>query len=90
MGGAVLTLVDLPDVTADVVRRVLEGRSTQRRCGGDYDGRPGHPVVLGRDHWAGVLDSAAGDHGARDYLASRPVDLVESGDLATGRDVDTR
>ena len=24
-----------------------------------YDGRPGHPVVLGRDHWAGV--AAVGD-----------------------------
>ena len=88
---AIVTLVDLPDVTADVVRRVLEGSvdaTTLRRA--TYDGRPGHPVVLGRDHWAGVLDSAAGDHGARDYLGTHPVDLVESGDLATGRDVDTR
>jgi CTP:molybdopterin cytidylyltransferase MocA len=54
-----------------------------------YDGVPGHPVLLGRDHWAGVLASAAGDRGARDYLATRPVVLVECGDLATGRDQDT-
>ena len=53
-----------------------------------YDGMPGHPVLLGRDHWPGVLESARGDQGARAYLARREVVLVECGDLATGRDVD--
>ncbi|WP_404380851.1 nucleotidyltransferase family protein [Knoellia locipacati] len=53
-----------------------------------YEGRPGHPVILGREHWQAVHDSAVGDHGARDYfLAHRPL-LVECGDLATGRDID--
>ena len=51
---------------------------------------PGHPVVLGRDHWEGVAASAVGDRGARDYLAAHAVDLVECGDLATGADVDRR
>jgi len=55
-----------------------------------YDGRPGHPVLLGRDHWAGVVQTAVGDYGARAYLADRDVTLVECGDLATGRDVDSR
>ena len=50
---------------------------------------PGHPVVMGRDHWLGVLDVAVGDQGARDYLAAHDHLLVECGDLATGRDVDT-
>ena len=54
-----------------------------------YQGVPGHPVVIGRDHWRGVLDVAAGDRGARDYLAAHDHALVECGDLATGRDVDT-
>ena len=88
---AVVSLVDLPDVTAEVVRRVLAagaGRATLARA--SYDGRPGHPVVIGRDHWAGVLEVSSGDRGARDYLASRPVEQVECGDLATGRDVDSR
>ena len=49
---------------------------------------PGHPVLLGRDHWAGVAATATGDAGARDYLRGRDVTLVECGDLATGRDVD--
>ena len=55
-----------------------------------YDGKPGHPVLLGRDHWAGVVEIARGDQGARDYLAAHDVTLVECGDLATGRDVDSR
>lgn len=85
----VITLVDLPDVGTDVVRRVIEagaGASTLARA--TYDGRPGHPVVIGRDHWADVLVTVDGDAGARDYLASHDVVLVECGDLATGRDVD--
>jgi CTP:molybdopterin cytidylyltransferase MocA len=87
----VVTLVDLPDVGADVVRRLLDpapDATTLRRA--TYDGRVGHPVVIGRDHWCGVLDTSAGDRGARDYLAQHPVEAVECGDLATGRDVDRR
>jgi CTP:molybdopterin cytidylyltransferase MocA len=86
-----VSLVDLPDVGADVVRRLLDrdvGTSTLARAA--YDGTPGHPVLIGRDHWAGVVESATGDQGARAYLASRDVELVECGDLATGRDVDSR
>ena len=55
-----------------------------------YDGRPGHPVVIGRDHWAGVAASATGDQGARHYLDAHEAELVECGDLATGRDQDHR
>jgi molybdenum cofactor cytidylyltransferase/nicotine blue oxidoreductase len=86
---AVVSLVDLPDVGADVVRRVVgagAGPATLARA--TYDGTPGHPVVMGRDHWRGVLEVATGDRGARDYLASRAVVPVECGDLATGHDVD--
>jgi CTP:molybdopterin cytidylyltransferase MocA len=54
-----------------------------------YDGTPGHPVLIGRDHWAGVIATSTGDRGARDYLKRREVVLVECSDLATGRDVDT-
>jgi molybdenum cofactor cytidylyltransferase/nicotine blue oxidoreductase len=87
----IVTLVDLPDVGAEVVRRVLAGpvdAATLRRAA--YDGTPGHPVLIGRDHWAGVVATATGDRGARDYLAAREVVLVECGDLATGVDVDSR
>lgn len=86
----VVTLVDLPDVGADVVRRVTDlGTDPGVLARAAYDGAPGHPVLIGRDHWAGVAAAATGDRGARDYLADHTVFVVECGDLATGRDVDT-
>ena len=70
-------------MTADVVRRVLAvGVRPDVLARATYDGRPGHPVLLGRDHWSGVIDEAAGDRGARSYLAGHDVDAVECGDLA--------
>ncbi len=87
---ALVSLVDLPDVGSEVIRRVL-------REGGDddvtlaravYGGIPGHPVLLGRHHWAGVQGSAVGDRGARAYLPHHAVHEVECGDLAKGTDVD--
>jgi CTP:molybdopterin cytidylyltransferase MocA len=90
---ALVTLVDLPDVDERVVRRLLSvgarapaARSLARAT---YDGRPGHPVLLGRDHWTGVAGSAVGDQGARDYLAQHGAVTCECRDLATGRDLDT-
>ena len=88
---ALVSLVDLPDVGAEVVGRLLAhgpvGPATLARA--SYDGVPGHPVLLGREHWAGVSRTASGDRGARDYLRRHPPVLVECGDLATGQDVDT-
>lgn len=89
---ALVTLVDLPDVTAEVLARVLApavgaGRAALVRAA--YDGVPGHPVAIGRDHWAAVATGAHADRGARDHLRATPHLLVECGDLATGRDVDT-
>ena len=89
---AVVTLVDLPDVTAEVMRRVVgvaepAGRSALARAA--YRGVPGHPVAIGAVHWPGVAATASGDRGARAYLRATPHDLVECGDLATGHDVDT-
>jgi len=88
--GVLVTLVDLPDVDERVVARVLgAGCRPDTLARASYDGEPGHPVLLGRDHWPGVLAGATGDRGARDYLATRDVRTVECGDLATGRDRDT-
>jgi CTP:molybdopterin cytidylyltransferase MocA len=88
---ALVHLVDLPGVTAAAVARLLDGGATGatlRRAA--YDGRPAHPVLLGRDHWTGVLGTAAGDAGARAYLRDNPaVTLVECADVAVPDDVDT-
>jgi CTP:molybdopterin cytidylyltransferase MocA len=85
-----VSLVDLPDVDEAVVARVLAADDRNDVLArATYDGVPGHPVLLGRDHWAGIAQTATGDRGARDYLRGRDVLAVECGDLATGRDVDT-
>ena len=88
-----VTLVDLPDVTAEVLQRVLgawasRGARRDDLLRASYAGRPGHPVLLGRDHWAPLVSSLGGDVGARTYLAERRVHDVSCEDLATGRDID--
>nr|CAA9325123.1 MAG: Molybdenum cofactor cytidylyltransferase [uncultured Nocardioidaceae bacterium] len=86
---ACVHLVDLPDVGADVVRRLLDsdgGADTLVRAA--YGHRPGHPVLIGRAHWPAVAATAHDDTGARDYLAQRAVRFVDCSDLAGGADVD--
>lgn len=88
---ALVSLVDLPDVTAAVLQRVVEAGEPMGPAAlvrATYDGRPGHPVLIGREHWAGVAATSRGDQGARDYLRAHGVTGCECGDLATGRDVD--
>jgi CTP:molybdopterin cytidylyltransferase MocA len=87
----VVSLVDLPDLVPAVVARVIAaGPGPAALARATYDGQPGHPVLIGREHWSGVIGSAVGDQGARAYLAGHDVTLVECGDLASGRDVDSR
>jgi CTP:molybdopterin cytidylyltransferase MocA len=86
---AVIMLVDTPGTGPDVVRRLLEHASPAALVRATYAGRPGHPVLIGREHWAGVVASASGDRGAREYLASHHALGVECGDLADGADIDT-
>jgi nicotine blue oxidoreductase len=96
----IITLVDTPGVTAPTVARLyrLAGTGgTQVLARAGYNGVPGHPVLIGRDHWAGVIEAATGDAGARRYLADRAADraadrtvvLVESADVGSGADLDT-
>ncbi|OBK73285.1 NTP transferase domain-containing protein [Mycobacterium sp. 1274761.0] len=90
---AVVLTVDTPDVGAAAVRRVVTAASTSpsgiARAG--YDGRPGHPVVVARRHWPGLVATLDGDEGARRFLASRgDVEWVDCANLATGADIDER
>lgn len=79
----VITLGDAPLVTPGVIAR-LAGKAPGTRA--VYDGRPGHPVVLGAEQIA-ALTSLRGDRGARELLRGGPV--VEVGHLCSERDVDT-
>jgi CTP:molybdopterin cytidylyltransferase MocA len=93
----VVTLVDLPDVTAAVTARVVDawrstGGGADALVRATYDGEPGHPVLIGRAHWSALavtLDAApTRDVGALHYLRGRIVQQVSCDDLATGRDLD--
>lgn len=97
----VVLLVDLPGVTGAAVRRVaaraapaalaVAGYGAGCGPGGHRGGdRPGHPVLLGRDHWPAVAAQAVGDTGARAYLRANAgaVALVPCGDVADDRELD--
>ena len=84
----VVTLVDLPGLTAEAVRRLVDNPAPLAVA--TYAGERGHPVRLGRQHWPSVIEVARGDEGARRLLRGRDdVVLVEVGDVAEGYDVDT-
>ncbi|QLY32201.1 nucleotidyltransferase family protein [Nocardia huaxiensis] len=83
--------VDTPDVRGDVVARVVAAArdSESRLARAVFAGLPGHPVVLGREHWAGVVAAAEGNSGAGTYLRQRAdMVCVTCDDLATGIDWD--
>ncbi|KQR10372.1 NTP transferase domain-containing protein [Cellulomonas sp. Leaf334] len=84
----VVTLVDLPGTPVSVVERLTTAwdRRTLRQA--VYDGRPGHPVLIGADHWARLSDTLSGDRGARGYLVVHDVVEVECADLHDGLDED--
>ncbi|MGX7826704.1 nucleotidyltransferase family protein [Actinokineospora sp. 24-640] len=85
---AIVLTVDTPGVTAAAVRRVSALAAPDALARATYDGSPGHPVLLGRDHWAEIAAQAVGDAGARPYLAAHPVVGVPCADIADGADAD--
>ncbi|MFJ3659260.1 NTP transferase domain-containing protein [Streptomyces sp. NPDC090119] len=91
--GALVSLVDQPGIGPEAYARVLDAFTGETSLvSAAYDGRRGHPVLLGAVHWAGVADAARGDQGAREYLRrhSAEIRLVECGDVAEPYDIDTR
>lgn len=84
---ALITLVDLPGLTSTAIERVIgapEGIAVAQ-----FDGERGHPVRIPREHFPELLDSVAGDQGARGFLRDRSdVEFVEVSDVANGTDLD--
>ena len=87
-GAALVALVDTPGMTSEVVRRIIRLAGPAALARATYHGVPGHPVLIGRQHWAAVAASVEGDQGARAYLIEHEATLVECADLASGDDVD--
>jgi CTP:molybdopterin cytidylyltransferase MocA len=85
---ALLLLVDMPGMTADALRRVAAEAAPDALAVATYAGVRGHPVLIGREHWAGVAETATGDEGARRYLAAHDVTEVDCTGLADPTDLD--
>ena len=85
---ALVTLVDMPGMTPEALRTVAAHAHPGALAVATYDGVRGHPVLLGREHWAGVAGSATGDEGARRYLAAHAVTEVDCTGLADPVDLD--
>jgi CTP:molybdopterin cytidylyltransferase MocA len=79
----IVTLGDQPRITAELIARFLGEPPGTRAV---YEGRPGHPVVLGPVQMR-ALAGLRGDHGAREILQGGP--MIECGSLSAARDVDT-
>jgi len=87
---ALITLVDLPTLPVSVAERLLApGVTSETIRQAVFRGRPGHPVLVGRDHWPALVDELEGDRGARAYLVAHGVAEIECSDLDSGLDVDT-
>jgi CTP:molybdopterin cytidylyltransferase MocA len=89
--GVLVVLVDTPWLAPEAVRRLVAVHAGGAGLAvATYDGQRGHPVLLGREHWAAIAATAHGDAGARGFLAGRTdvveVDCTGLGDPA---DVDT-
>jgi molybdenum cofactor cytidylyltransferase/nicotine blue oxidoreductase len=85
---ALITLVDMPGMTAAALARMAEHAGPDALAVATYDGVRAHPVLLGRNHWAGVIETATGDEGARRYLAANDVTEVDCTGLADPADLD--
>jgi len=89
-------LVDTPGIGPDAVARLLaavEAAGTDTTgvlLTATYKGKRGHPVILGREHWAGVTTLATADVGARAYLIAHAgqVQGVPCEDIADDTDLD--
>lgn len=85
-----ITLVDLPGQTGAAVRRVADGSDAYALRRAHFAEVPGHPVLIGRAHWAPLLNELRGDQGAGRYLDAHGADLVDCTDLGGGQDIDAR
>ncbi|MEW2427315.1 nucleotidyltransferase family protein [Micromonospora sp. NPDC047644] len=89
---AVVILVDQPLLSPVAVRRVRAAHDGGALVAvATYAGRPGHPILLGRETWPLLSGYAVGDRGARDLLRDRPdlVAEVPCDDAGSPADVDT-
>jgi molybdenum cofactor cytidylyltransferase len=79
----IVTLGDQPRMTPELIARFVDEPPATRAV---YNGRPGHPVVLGPVQMR-LIGNLHGDRGARGLLQGGKT--IECGHLRSARDVDT-
>jgi CTP:molybdopterin cytidylyltransferase MocA len=79
----IVTLGDQPRMTSELIARFVDEPPGARAT---YDGRPGHPVVLGPVQMRAIA-GLRGDQGARELLHGGGT--IECGESSAVRDVDT-
>jgi len=79
----IVTLGDQPRIGSELIARFVDEPPGTRAV---YDGRPGHPVVLGPAQMR-AISGLRGDRGAREILQGGPT--IECGSSSAVRDVDT-
>ena len=92
VGAAVIALADQPLIGPEAVARLIAAyRAGATVAVAAYEGKPRNPVLLAREHWPEVIDTATGDQGARVFLRAHPdlTTLVECGDTGRPDDIDT-
>ncbi len=89
---ALVLLVDMPGMTPEALQRMAAHAGPEALAVATYGGVRAHPVLIGREHWAGVIETATGDEGARRYLATHSatgaVTEVDCTGLADPTDLD--
>ena len=77
--------VDTPGVTAAAVRRLAALATPDVLARAAFHGEPGHPVLIGRAHWAGVLETSSGDAGPATTSAPAPCSRCRARTSRTAR-----
>lgn len=91
---AMVLLVDQPYITASAVSALLTAQRDPEHAGilaaAAYQGRRGHPVLVGREYWPELRATLSGDEGAERFLHGRrnEVILVPCDAVADPRDLD--
>lgn len=87
---AAILLGDMPAIHADTLRRLQQAADTAHILRPRHAGRPGHPVLFGRDFWP-ALTRLEGDSGARRLIHQHPACYreVEVDDPGILLDIDT-
>ncbi len=91
-GAVLVTLVDLPNLAAEAVARVVErwtGDQTVLARAVDGD-TPGHPVLIGAAHLRPLLATVGGGRGASHYLEAHRAEGIDCTGLGVAADVDSR